>query len=42
MPSTFPVLSETFAVFKREFNSREHLMFIADFENTHWHTVIYK
>lgn len=42
MPSTFPVLSETFAAFKREFNSREHLMFIADFENTHWHTVIYK
>jgi 5'(3')-deoxyribonucleotidase len=42
MPSLLPIKSEAFTAFKCEFNSREHLMFIADFENTHWHAVIYK
>jgi hypothetical protein len=39
MPSTFPITSETFEVFKDIFVSRNHLIYIADFENTYWHAV---
>lgn len=39
MPSTFPVGSETFETFKNVFISREYPIFVADYENTHWHAV---
>lgn len=39
MPSTFPVMSKAFAAFRNEFLGRNHLLFIADFENTSWHSV---
>ena len=39
MPSYFPVKSEAFELFKNEFNSRNHLIFIADFENTYWNAI---
>ena len=42
MPSMLPIKSEAFAAFRNVFLSRDNLLFIADFENTHWHTVIYK
>lgn len=39
MPSTFPVKSETFDDFKNIFVNRNHLIYVADFENTYWHAV---
>ena len=39
MPSTFPAKSETFEYFKNIFISREYVLYVADFENTYWHTV---
>ena len=39
MPSTFPIASETFKLFKDIFVSRNYLIYVADFENTYWHAV---
>ena len=40
MPSTFNVSSDLFAAFVKVFTSRQNLTFVADFDNTYWHTVI--
>lgn len=39
MPSTLPVKSKAFAAFRNIFVSRDNIFFIADFENTYWHSV---
>ena len=39
MPSMFPVKSDTFTYFRNIFLAREYTIYVADFENTFWHTV---
>ncbi len=38
MPSTFPFNSQAFDSFRNAFISRDHLVFLADFETTNWHS----
>ena len=39
MPSTFGFNTSYFEKFKTIYLARNHLIFVADFENVHWHTV---
>lgn len=39
MPSMFAFKSDEFDAFRKFFVSREYLVYVADFENTMWHTV---
>ena len=39
MPSQLPIKSDAFEAFKAAFIDRNHDIYIADFENTFWHTV---